>query len=86
MDIIFVRTSFMSSSHPREAPLSEPLLCPECGKTEMVSIVESCCLADGLTVKRLRHYRCRSCGSRFFDDAAMHRIQQQRAESLVTRR
>jgi hypothetical protein len=74
----------MSSSHPREAPISEPLPCPECGKTEMVSVVKTCRLADGLTVERLRHYRCRSCGARFFDDTAMHRIQQQRAEPSVT--
>jgi predicted RNA-binding Zn-ribbon protein involved in translation (DUF1610 family) len=70
----------MSSSHPREAPVSEPLPCPECGKTEMVSVVATCRLVGGLTVKRLRHYRCRSCGARVFDDAAMHRIQQERAE------
>ena len=63
--------------------MSEPLRCPECEKTEMVSVVETCRLADGLAVKRLRHYRCRSCGARFFDDAAMHRIQQQRAQSSV---
>jgi hypothetical protein len=52
----------------------------------MISVVETCRLADGLTVKRLRHYRCRSCGGRFFDDAAMHRIQQQRAESPAAAR
>lgn len=47
----------------------------------MVSVVAACRLADGLTVKRLRHYRCRVCGARFFDDAAIHRIQQQRTDS-----
>jgi hypothetical protein len=52
----------------------------ECGKTEVVSVVETCRLADGVTIKRLRHYKCRTCGARLFDDAAMHRIQQQRAE------
>jgi hypothetical protein len=46
----------------------------------MVSVTETCTLADGLTVKRLRHYKCRSCGARLFDDAAIHRIQQERAE------
>ncbi len=76
----------MSSSRPREAPISEPLPCPECGKTEMVSVVETCRLADGLAVKRLRHYRCRSCGARLFDDAAMHRIQQERANFPATAR
>ncbi len=73
----------MSSSHPREAPISEPFPCVECGKTEVVSVVENCRLADGLTIKRLRHYKCRSCGAKFFDDDAMHRIQQQRAEHPV---
>ena len=42
----------MSSSHPREAPISEPVPCPECGKIEVISVVETCRLADGLTVKR----------------------------------
>ena len=69
----------MSSSHRKEAPISEPLLCPDCGKVELVTVVETCRLADGLTVQKLRHYKCRSCGARLFDDAAMHRIQQQRA-------
>jgi YgiT-type zinc finger domain-containing protein len=69
----------MSSSHPRVAPISEPFPCPECGKIEVVSVVETFCLADGLTVRKLRHYKCRSCGERFFDDAAMHRIQAERA-------
>jgi transposase-like protein len=41
----------------------------------MVRVVETCRLADGLTVKRLAHYKCESCGSRFFDDDAMHHIQ-----------
>ena len=75
--------SSMSSSHPKEAPMSEPFLCVECGKTEVVSVVETCHLADGVTVKRLRHYKCGSCGARFFDDAAMHRIQQDRTASSV---
>jgi hypothetical protein len=43
-------------------------------------------LADGLMVKRLRHYKCRACGERLFDDDAMHRIQQQRRESSAIAR
>jgi len=74
----------MSSSHRKEAPISEPFVCPECGEAAMVSVVENCLLADGLAVKRLRHYKCRSCGARFFDDEAMHRIQQERAEHTET--
>jgi len=45
----------------------------------MVRVVETCRLEEGLTVKKLAHYKCRSCGSRFFDDDAMHRIQAARA-------
>ena len=41
----------------------------------MVRVVETCRLEDGLLVKKLAHYKCSSCGSRFFDDDAMHRIQ-----------
>jgi transposase-like protein len=45
----------------------------------MVPVVETVRLADGLVVKKLAHYKCRSCGSRFFDDGAMHRIADERA-------
>jgi transposase-like protein len=41
----------------------------------MVRVVETVRLVDGLTVKKLAHYKCQSCGSRFFDDDAMHAIQ-----------
>jgi predicted RNA-binding Zn-ribbon protein involved in translation (DUF1610 family) len=70
----------MSLSRLKEAPISEPFSCPECGKVELISVTETCQLADGLTIKRLRHYKCRSCGTRLFDDAAMHRVQEYRAE------
>ena len=70
----------MSSSRPREAPISEPFPCPECEKVELVSVVETCRLGDGLTVRKLRHYKCRACGARLFGDAAMHRIQEERAD------
>jgi YgiT-type zinc finger domain-containing protein len=69
----------MSSSRQKRAPTSEVLPCPECGKVEMVRVVEDVRLEDGLTVKKLAHYKCRSCGSRFFDDDAMHAIQAARA-------
>jgi len=45
----------------------------------MTHRVEDCRLDDGLTVKRLGHYKCESCGARFFDDDAMHGIQVARA-------
>lgn len=69
----------MSSSHRKKAPTSEAFPCPDCGKTGMNRIVETCKLEDGLVVKKLTHYKCRSCGSRFFDDDAMHCIQTARA-------
>jgi len=47
----------------------------------MIRVVETCRLEDGLTVRKLAHYKCRSCGSRFFDDDAMHRIQAARVPS-----
>ena len=65
----------MSSFHPKEAPIFEPLPCPECGEIQLSRTVENCLLGDGVTVKNLRHYKCNSCGARFFDDDAMHHIQ-----------
>ena len=63
-----------------QAPTSEPLPCAECGRVEVVLVVEGCRLADGLMVRGLRHHRCRACGERLFDDDAMHRIQGERAK------
>ena len=65
----------MSSSHRKEAPTSELLPCPQCGKTQMVCVVETVRLENGVTVEKLRHYKCGACGSRFYDDQAIHRIQ-----------
>ena len=70
----------MSSSPQREARMSQPLPCPECGAVKMTHVVGSCRLDDGLTVKSLRHFRCRACGAKFFDDEAMHRIQAERTK------
>ena len=69
----------MSSSPRKEAPMSKAFPCPECGAARMVRTVEDCRLDDGLSVRRLRHFRCQACGARFFDDDAMHRIQSERA-------
>ena len=44
----------------------------------MVRVVEDVRLADGFTVKQLSHYRCGSCGARFFDDQAMKTTQVRR--------
>ena len=64
--------------------MSEPFPCPECGAVRMVRTVENCRLDDGLIVRRLRHFKCRVCGARFFDDDAMHRIQSERVAQGIT--
>ena len=73
------RGFFVSSSHRKKAPTSEVFPCAECGEPQMVRVVETCRLADGLQVKNLAHYKCGSCGSRFFDDDAMNHIAAARA-------
>lgn len=51
----------------------------------MVPVVETYKLKDGPVVKKLAHYKCQACGARFFDDSAIHRIQDARIshESLA---
>ena len=73
----------MSLYHPKEVPISEPFPCPECGKVSMRRKIENCKLEDGFIIRRLKHYKCLSCGSRFFDDDAMHRIQAERAHHAL---
>ena len=74
----------MSSSRQKEALISEPLPCPECGAEAMRLVVETCRLGDGLQAPRLRHFRCKSCGARFFTDEAMEAIQALRAKVART--
>jgi len=74
----------MSSSPQREVRMSEPLPCPECGAMQMAQVVGNCRLDDGTAVKSLRHFRCRACGAKFFDDEAMHRIQAERAKRSLS--
>ena len=74
----------MSSSPQSEARMSEPLPCPECGAMQMAYTVESCQTEDGLKLRRLGHFKCGACGARFFDDAAMHRIQRERARHALS--
>jgi hypothetical protein len=50
----------------------------------MVYTVETCRTEDGLTVRRLRHLKCGACEARFFDDAAMHRIQAERVKQSLS--
>jgi len=58
--------------------MPETLPCPECGEDQLAVVVETCRLEDGLTVKRLRHYKCSACGARLFDDDAIHHVQEER--------
>lgn len=51
------------------------LPCPACGRRALTDVVEDCELSAGRLVKRLRHTRCKSCGERFFDVAAMTAIE-----------
>lgn len=54
----------------------------------MACVEETVRLENGLTVENLCYYRCRSCGSRFYDDEAIHRIQAARRaknQSAATR-
>ena len=69
----------MSSYPPKEAQMIKPLPCPECGQVQMIRVIETCQLEDGFTVKKLRHYKCQTCGACFFDDEAMNHIQTERA-------
>ena len=73
----------MSSSRANAVPTCDLLPCPECGAEKMARVVENCRLEDGLLVRRLRHFRCRACGTRFFDSDAMHCIQALRAGQAV---
>jgi len=74
----------MSSSPPSVRPTTKnrgqravrfaSLPCPVCGRRTLADVVEDCDLSGGRMVKQLRHTRCKSCGERFFDVAAMTAI------------
>lgn len=59
----------------RRAVRFASLTCPLCGRRSLADVVEDCDLSGRRVVKRLRHTRCRSCGERFFDVAAMTAIE-----------
>src|ERR1035437_619107 len=77
--------SSMSSFPQRKTQMAEPLPCPECGAVRMTRVAENCRGEEGLTVRRLRHFKCLACGARFFDDDAMHRIQSERSRLTLAR-
>ena len=52
---------------------------------ELAQTVGNCRIDDCLSVKRLRHFKCRACGARLYDDDAMHRSQRERAKRTLAR-
>ena len=85
----------MSSSPPSVRPTTRDraqrpvrfssLPCPACGRRALADVVEDCELSAGRLVKQLRHTRCKSCGERFFDVAAMAAIEAARKPSTRRR-
>ena len=85
----------MSSSRQSAGPTNRPrnrlpvhfasLRCPACGRRTLTEVVEDCALSGGRLVKQLRHTRCKSCGERFFDVAAMTSIEAARRPSSRSR-
>ena len=81
----------MSSSPPSARPTTKvraqrsirfaSLPCPVCGRRTLADVVEDCELSGGRFVKQLRHTRCKACGERFFDVAAMTTIEAARKPS-----
>jgi C4-type Zn-finger protein len=61
------------------------LPCPVCGRKALADVVEDCELSGGRLVKQLRHTRCKSCGERFFEVAAMTAIEASRKPSARKR-
>ena len=64
-----------SKARMRRAVRFASLACPLCGRRTLEQVVENCELSGGRLIKRLRHTRCKSCGERFFDVAAMRAIE-----------
>ncbi len=52
---------------------------------QMAYTLEDCRTEDGLTIRRLGHLKFSACGTRFFDDDAVHRIQKERASHPLVR-
>jgi hypothetical protein len=64
--------------------MAKQVTCTECGQKAVQRVTESCRLRDGLEVAALAHLRCKECGARFFEDAAMRQIRNCREESLAS--
>ncbi|MCX7044525.1 MAG: YgiT-type zinc finger protein [Candidatus Sumerlaeota bacterium] len=68
----------MSLSQAKQTRTFDTFPCPECDKKTIAKVIEDYREEDGFVVKRLKHFKCRSCGARFFDDDAMQHIEDQR--------
>jgi uncharacterized protein with PIN domain len=53
----------------------EMLPCPECNQISMNRTRSDCTLMDGTFIPNLEYYYCSSCHSKFYDDAAMGKIE-----------
>jgi len=64
--------------------------CPQCGKQRMQRVIGPCEFDDGDLVPNLERMHCFSCGSDFFDPAAMDVIEafwkSQKKKSTLQRR
>lgn len=56
----------------------DSLPCPECGQVVMKKIKTDCTLSDGTFIPEMEYFCCSSCHAKFYDDAAMARIEKQR--------
>ncbi len=81
------RLTSMSRSalgHPWPADMIKtPAPCPDCGKMQLV-YVTGAYRRGVVLIENLRHLRCKSCKSKFYDDTAMGEIEKHR--KLVTAR
>ena len=48
--------------------------CPDCGRKAIERVKSDYLTEDGASIPDLEHWQCASCGARFFDIEAMHRI------------
>jgi ribosomal protein L37E len=75
----------MTKDRGRRPVRFSSLPCPACGRRALADVVEDCELSGGRLVRKLRHTRCRSCGERFFDVAAITTIEAARKPSARRR-
>ena len=57
----------------------EALPCPECGQLAMRKIKSDCTLSDGTLIQNLEYFYCSLCRAKFYDDAAMAKIEEERS-------